>query len=319
MLLEVENLKKYYPVKRGLLYKTVALIKAVDGVSFYLEKGKTLGLVGESGCGKTTLARLITKLIEPDSGKVNFLGQEISKLSPSKMRPLRKDLQIVFQDPFNSLDPRFTVARIIQEGVLALGILKTRRKIEELCSKMLDEVGLPQDSLGRYPHEFSGGQRQRISLARSLVLKPKLLILDEPVSSLDVTIQAQVINLLLKLQKKLGLAYLFIAHDLNLVQAISDEVCVMYLGKIMEKAKSKDLFSRPRHPYTEALLSATPQIKPQNKKKRIRLKGDLPSPMNPPSGCCFHTRCKYAQNRCQLEEPQLLEQDNRLFACHFPL
>lgn len=260
MILEVKNLKKYYPIKRGLLYKTVGQIKAVDGVSFSLESGKTMALVGESGCGKTTTARMIARLIEPDSGSINFLGQDITKVGHEKMRKLRCDLQIIFQDPFNSLDPRFKVSRIIQEGLLALRSVKGKNELFELSRRMLDQVGLPENSLQRFPHEFSGGQRQRISIARSLILNPKLLILDEPVSSLDVSIQAQVINLLLDLQQRFKLSYLFIAHDLNVVKSFSDQVCVMHQGKIVEQAETRDLFNNPSHPYTKLLLSSSPQL-----------------------------------------------------------
>ncbi len=319
MILEVKELKKYYPVRRGLFYRIAGWVKAIDGVSFSVGERKTLGLVGESGCGKTTVARAIARLIDVDSGTINFSGAEITRASARETRPLRKNLQIIFQDPFNSLDPRFTVARIIQEGVLALSALKGKKEIHELSLKILEQVGLASDSLWRYPHEFSGGQRQRISIARSLILNPKLLILDEPVSSLDVSIQAQIINLLLELQEKLNLSYLFIAHDLNVVRSITDEVCVMYLGKIVEEAETKDLFSKPLHPYTESLLSAAPQLKPQKRRERITLKGDVPSPINPPSGCRFHTRCIYAKGRCKKEEPPLSPREGRFFACHFPL
>ncbi len=259
-ILEVRDLKKYYPVKRGILYKTVDWIKAVDGVSFSLERGKTLSLVGESGCGKTTLARAVARLINPDSGSVNFLGHEIAKGSLSQVKQFRRDLQIIFQDPFNSLDPRFTVAKIIEEGLFALHAAKGKAEIAELSAKMLERVGLPLDSLERFPHEFSGGQRQRISIARSLILNPQLLILDEPVSSLDVSVQAQIINLLLELQQRFKLSYLFIAHDLNVVKCLSDEICVMYQGKIVEQAKTEKLFNNPSHPYTKKLLSSSPQL-----------------------------------------------------------
>jgi len=317
-ILEVKNLKKYYPVKRGLLQRTTGWVKAVDGVSFSIEKGQTLGLVGESGCGKTTLAKVILRLIEPDEGSIKFAGRELTTLAPDKMRLSRKDLQIVFQNPFNSLDPRFTTAKIIHEGLLNFGSKAEKRRIAELTIKILKEVGLQKESLNRYPHEFSGGQRQRISIARSLILNPQLLVLDEPVSSLDVSIQAQIINLFLGLQEKLGLTYLFIAHDLDVIRRISDKICVMYLGKIIEIAESNSLYSRPRHPYTQALLSAVPVIAAK-RKKRIILKGDVPSPINLPSGCRFHTRCIYAQSKCKTEEPRLLSRDGRLLACHFPL
>jgi oligopeptide/dipeptide ABC transporter ATP-binding protein len=319
ILLKVNKLKKYYPIRRGLFYKTIGWIKAVDDVSFFIDKGKTLGLVGESGCGKTTLARVILRLIEPDEGSIYFSGQELTKVPLDEMRLLRKDLQIIFQDPFNSLDPRFTVMQIIQEGLLNFITKKNRKEVFELSAQILNDVGLPKDSLYRYPHEFSGGQRQRISIARSLILNPKLLILDEPVSSLDVSIQAQIINLLLRLQEKLGLTYLFISHDLNIIEYLSDRVVVMYLGKIMEIGNSSELYKYPSHTYTEALLSAVPVLETKERKKRILLRGEVPSPINMPSGCVFHTRCIYAKKRCAIEEPKLTQRDESFFACHFPL
>ncbi|MCF7907302.1 MAG: ATP-binding cassette domain-containing protein [Candidatus Omnitrophica bacterium] len=304
-ILEVKNLKKYYPIKRGLFYKTVGWLKAVDRVSFSLERGKTLALVGESGCGKTTLARSIAKLIELDSGEINFLGHQITNMTASQMRPLRRDLQIIFQDPFNSLDPRFTVAKIIQEGLAALHSVKSKQEILDLSKKMLDRVGLPENCLTLYPHEFSGGQRQRISIARSLILNPQLLILDEPVSSLDVSIQAQIINLLLELQERFKLTYLFIAHDLNVVRCVSDEVCVMYLGKIVERAQSKELFGNPLHPYTETLLAASPQLEVK-KIKRVHIASDTKD--QPRSkGCSFYSRCSFRSDGCRKKPPELRE------------
>jgi len=319
VLLDIKNLKKYYPVRRGLFYKTVGWIKAVDDVSFFLSEGETLGLVGESGCGKTTLAKTILRLIEPDEGSIYFAGKDLTKLPLNRMRALRKDLQIIFQNPFNSLDPRFTVLRIIREGLLNFIPKKNGKEIIALSKKILKDVGLPKDSIDRYPHEFSGGQRQRISIARSLILNPKLLVLDEPVSSLDVSIQAQVLNLLHALQREFNLTYLFITHDLRVIEYISDKIAVMYLGKIVEIADTSQLYGHPVHPYTEALLSALPTLDPKEKKKRIILKGYPPSPINPPSGCRFHTRCIYAQKKCEVEEPKLILRDSRMVACHFPL
>lgn len=319
LLLEVKNLKKYYPVKRGLLYKTVGWVKAVDGVSFSVPEGKTMGLVGESGCGKTTIGKIILGLIEPDQGDIYFGGKKLNKDTFRQDKTLRKDLQIVFQNPFDSLDPRFTVAKIIQEGLSNFTLKSNKEENRELIKNILTQTGLPLYSLTQYPHEFSGGQRQRISIARSLIINPKLLVLDEPVSSLDVSIQGQIINLLLGLQNKFGLAYLFVAHDLNVVRRMSDEVCVMYLGKIMETAPVRELYEQPLHPYTEALLSASPVLIFKQKKKKIILKGEIPSPVNPPSGCVFHTRCVYAREKCRVEEPELILKDNRFFACHYPL
>jgi len=316
ILLEVKNLRKYYPIKRGIFYKTVGWIRAVDKISFSLTQGETLGLVGESGCGKTTLAQLILRLIEPDEGSIYFANQELTKLPFRQMRILRKDIQIIFQDPINSLDPRFTVERIVQEGLLQFFPKKDKHQLNDLTKKILQDVGLPEGILDCYPHQFSGGQRQRISIARALVLNPKLLILDEPVSSLDVSIQAQILNLLIDLQREYNLTYLFIAHDLKVVEYISDGIAVMYLGKIVEVAEAKELCQHPLHPYTEALLSAVPGVE---LKRMVKLKGEPPNPISPPRGCRFYPRCRYAKKKCSQEEPPFSVYNNHFVACHFPL
>jgi len=320
-ILELNNLTKYFKSKgQGMFNRNPGLVKAVDGVSFIVAKGETVGLVGESGCGKTTVGRTVMKLYEPTSGSIVFDGAEISKLSYKKMKPLRSKMQMIFQDPFASLNPRHTVGTIIEASYLIHKIKPaggTKKTIQEL----LEKVGLNPEHINRFPHEFSGGQRQRIGIARALALSPKLIVADEPVSALDVSIQAQVVNLLSDLQKELGLSYLFIAHDLSVVKHISNKVIVMYLGKIMETANTAELFSSPKHPYTKALLSAVPIPDPviEKSRERIILKGDIPSPMNPPSGCVFNTRCWKAQDLCRVEAPKLLKiSPTREIACHFP-
>ncbi len=306
-LLRVKNLKKYFPIRGGLLSREVARVHAVDDVSFDIYPGETLGLVGESGCGKSTTGRSILRLIEPTSGEVWFGGKSVTRLDKRALRGLRKEMQIIFQDPYASLNPRMTVGAIIGEALVIHRLAKTKHEREERVVQLLEVVGLSPDHLRRYPHEFSGGQRQRIGIARSLAVSPKFIVADEPVSALDVSIQAQIINLLEDLQKQFGLTYLFIAHDLSVVEHISTRVAVMYLGKIVELAPAKELYTNPKHPYTEALLSAVPIPDPTVKRKRILLEGDVPSPIKPPSGCRFHTRCPIRVASCAVNE-QVLKQ-----------
>ena len=316
-LLEVSNLKKYFPIKGGVFSKTIGYVYAVDDVSFTVDKGETLGLVGESGCGKSTTGRSILRLIEPTGGKVHFDGQDVTALDKNAMRSLRREMQIIFQDPYASLNPRMTVGSIIGEPLEIHKIARGSEKTERVAS-LLQKVGLRAEDMRKYPHEFSGGQRQRIGIARALALNPKLIVCDEPVSALDVSIQAQVINLLEDLQEEFGLSYLFIAHNLNVVEHISDRVAVMYLGQIVELASDADLYNDPQHPYTEALLSAVPIPDPTVKKKRIILEGDVPSPIDPPSGCHFHTRCMYKEKICEEEVPEFKHIGSwHWVACHF--
>jgi oligopeptide transport system ATP-binding protein len=306
-LLSVKNLKKYFPIRGGLFSREVARVHAVDDVTFDLLKGETLGLVGESGCGKSTTGRCILRLIEPTAGEVWFDDKNVTTLDKRSLRHLRRDMQIIFQDPYASLNPRMTVGSIIGEALVIHKLAKSKREREERVVHLLETVGLNADHLRRYPHEFSGGQRQRIGIARALAVSPKLIVADEPVSALDVSIQAQVINLLEDLQKQFNLTYLFIAHDLSVVEHISTRVAVMYLGKIVEIAPAKELYTNPKHPYTEALLSAVPIPDPAVKRKRILLEGDVPSPIKPPSGCRFHTRCPVRVPSCS-ENDQVLKQ-----------
>ncbi len=315
-LVEVDNLKKYYPVTVGLLSRHVADVKAVDGVSFYITEGETLGLVGESGCGKSSLGRTLLRLEEPTAGKVWYRGNDITQWDKKQLKALRREAQMIFQDPQSSLDPRMTVGDSIGEALLIHGVSDEKERGDRV-SELLERVGLGAEHAARYPHELSGGQKQRVGIARALAVKPKLIVADEPVSALDVSVQAQILNLVTDLQEEMGLAYLFIAHDLSVIGHVSDRIAVMYLGQIVELAGRADLFSHPLHPYTEALLSAVAVPDPHQKRQRIALRGEVPSPVAPPSGCRFHTRCPKVMDVCHHEPPALrpLEGDH-LVSCH---
>jgi oligopeptide transport system ATP-binding protein len=315
-LVRVENLSKLFPIKGGVLQRPIGYVRAVENISFHIYKGETLGLVGESGCGKTTTGRTILRLIDPTSGSIVFDGIDITTLSRKQLAPLRREMQIIFQDPYGSLNPRMTVGDIIGEGLEVHKIARGKEK-EKRIMELMEVVGLPPGYMRRYPHEFSGGQRQRIGIARALAVNPKFIVCDEPVSALDVSIQSQIINLLKDLQRQFELTYLFIAHDLSVVKHMSDRIAVMYLGKIVEYTSSEDLFSDPRHPYTLALMSAIPIPDPEVKKQRIVLQGDLPSPSNPPKGCRFNTRCPKVMSVCREKEPPLKDIGKEHFvACH---
>ena len=317
-LLEVKNIKKWFPAKKSPFSRKKVYIKAVDGVSFPLNEGETLGVVGESGCGKSTMGRTVLRLIEPTEGQVLFEGKDYTALKDAELRKSRTDLQIIFQDPYASLDPRMTIGDIIAEPLDIQLKLPAKERMERVL-KTMERVGLNTRYVNRYPHEFSGGQRQRIGIARAIVLEPKLMVCDEPVSALDVSIQAQVLNLLMDLQKEMGMAYIFISHDLSVIKHISDRVAVMYLGHVVEIAEKADLYNHPMHPYTVALLSAIPVPDRKHKNEKIVLEGDLPSPANPPSGCIFHTRCYKAKDICKTQVPELKDCGNgHCCACHFP-
>jgi len=315
-LIKIEKLKKYFPVKSGIISRVSNYVKAVDGIDLSIPEGQTIGLVGESGCGKTTLGKTILKLLEPTDGEIFFENNNITHLPASKMRPFRREMQIVFQDPYGSLNPRMKVESIVSEGLAIHNILSGKDR-RDLIRELMNTVGLREDALSRYPHEFSGGQRQRIAIARALALKPKFIVCDEPISALDVSVQAQIINLFIELQEKFKLTYLFISHDLRVVRHISDKVAVMYLGKIVEISPSKELYKNPLHPYTRILISSVPIADPSRKREITVLKGDVPSPINPPSGCSFHPRCPIAVEKCQTIEPELRDIGGEHFvSCH---
>ena len=316
-LLRIQDLVKYFPIKKGIFSRTVNHVKAVDGVSLLIHKGETLGLAGESGCGKTTVGRVILRLLEATSGDVRFGDSpNLLDLQSKEMRAYRKRMQIIFQDPYSSLNPRLTVGSTLSEPLKIFNIVTGKNEIRQRCIELLESVGLGEEHLSRYPHEFSGGQRQRIGIARALTVEPELIIADEPVSALDVSIQAQIINLLMDLKDKFGLSYLFIAHDLSVVRHISDRVAIMYLGKIVELAETDALYNQPKHPYTRALLEAIPIPDPEKRGNKMLLEGDVPNPINPPSGCYFHPRCRFCFEPCDKIPPELMQIDGRQVACH---
>ncbi|WP_078391635.1 ABC transporter ATP-binding protein [Shouchella patagoniensis] len=317
ILIEARDLKMYFPIKQGVIKRTVGHVKAVDGISLKVYEGESLGIVGESGSGKSTLGRMLMSLQDPTEGDVLFEGSTISKLSNRKVRPYRRDMQMVFQDPYASLNPRMSIGELLEEPLLVHKTVKTKKDRKLRAEELLEKVGLPKQSYDKYPHEFSGGQRQRIGIARALSTNPRLIIGDEPVSALDVSIQSQVLNLMKDLQEEFKLTYVFIAHDLSVVKHISDRVAVMYLGRIVEIARKESLYETPLHPYTDALISAVPSTDVTIQKEKITLKGELPSPTNPPKGCAFHTRCPHAYERCKQERPELFEyKKDHVVACH---